>query len=379
MLPITGESVMISKVFTSQWYLGILSILSVVGGSIASVEAAQIVTANRSSGNISVIDVTTQQVFDVLLPGIDPEPMYVFHIPATGEVAVGDRANNQVVFFDQDSYDVTGTASAGSGIFHMWANPQNTQLWVNNDIEQTISVIDPNTKQLIETVPIPSDIVSQGGIPHDVILDADGFAYVSIFFPETILSDQILKFSTESFAEVDRQDVGKGPHISLTDFNDLLYVPTEGSNEVAVLSRETLEPVIPALSIPGAHGAEMAFDGQTFYTTNISGGGPNGLWAIDTASNTIIGTGVDTPAPAPHNVAVTDDNQLYISHSGATSNVVSFYQINDQFPTFEGTVNIGGFNPFGITYIPSVPDPSSVLGLLTLGIWGAGSLLKNKQ
>ncbi len=371
---------MISKILNPQRYSGILVTLLMIGGNIHQAEAAQIVTANRASGNISVIDTTTQAVFDISLPGITPEPMYVVHLPETGEVAVGDRANNQIVFFDQDTYNVTGTTSAGSGIFHMWANPQNTQLWVSNDLEKTISVINPNTKQLIETVIIPSDIVNNGGIPHDVVLDAEGFAYVSILFPETNPFDQILKFSTQTFMEVDRQDVGKDPHISLTNLNNLLYVPSQGSNEVAILSRETLDPVFPSLSVPGAHGAEMAFDGQTFYTTNISGGGDNGLWAIDTATNTIIGTGVDTPVATPHNIALTDDNkQLYISHSGATSNVVSFYSIDDQFPTFEGTVNIGGLNPFGIAYIPSVPDPSSVLGLLTLGTWGAGSLLKNKR
>lgn len=361
---------------------GFLVSLLIIGNGTLRAEAAQIVTANRASGDISVIDTATKEVVNFLLPDPNPEPMYVVQIASTGEVAVGDRANDQVVFFNPQNYSVTGKVSAGDGIFHMWANPQGTQLWVNDDLGSTISVINPQTKQLITTILLPIDLVADGGIPHDVVLD-NSFAYVSILYPDDDRDDLLLKFSTDTFLEVARQEVeGQDPHVSLTTFNNSLYVPLQGSSQVAILDRDTLEPLSSSpILIPNAHGAGMAPDGQTFYTTNISGGGPLGLWTIDTSTKTILGDGVDTPAATPHNIALTADGQeLYISHSGASSDLVSFYSLDDRVPTLAGTVNIGGLNPFGITYVASVasvPEPKTLLSLLTVG--GLGLAMKRKK
>ena len=60
---------------------------------------AAIVVANRLSNSISVINDETNQVIRTVPLPDNGEPMYVVYIPTTGEVAVGDRANNRVVFF----------------------------------------------------------------------------------------------------------------------------------------------------------------------------------------------------------------------------------------------------------------------------------------
>lgn len=367
---------MINKNFPSVWVSGLLGSLVFLSIAPAKTQAAQIVTANRNSGNISVIDTKTKNVFDVPLPGDDPEPMYVFYFDATKEIAVGNRSSNEVVFFDVRDYSVTDTADAGDGVFHMWATPDNKQLWVNNDIENTITVIDPITKSNITTVPIPPDIVQDGGKPHDVILDSSGFAYVSILFGDQRESDMIVKFRTDTFLEVDRTDVGKDPHLSLSNLNNLLYVPAQNSNEVEVLDRDTLDQ-ITAISVPGAHGAGMSRDGNTFYTTNLPGGGIDGLFAIDTATNTILSV-VDTPAAVPHNIALTN-NEVYVTHSGETSNLVSYYSLNNNIPSQGVTLEVG-LNPFGIATVPTTtPESSSLLGILGLGVFGSFSLIKNKK
>src|SRR5688500_10771796 len=59
-----------------------------------------IVVANRGSGTISVIDVSTDEVVGTYaLPAgpNPPEPMYVFYTPTRDRVFVGDRRNNRVV------------------------------------------------------------------------------------------------------------------------------------------------------------------------------------------------------------------------------------------------------------------------------------------
>ena len=205
-------------------------------------------------------------------------------------------------------------------------------------------------------MPTPADLAALGGKPHDVILDpANGqFAYVSLIRVAGH-ADYVVKYSTQNFSEVGRVAVGKDPHLSGTWRNNLLYVPCQNSNVVLVLNRSTLSQVT-SIPIPGAHGAGMAVDGTTFYTTNFPGGGTAGLWTIDTSSNTVDGIPVDTPFAGPHNIALTPvwsgngGRKLYLTHSGATANKVTIYKLKNDQPVHHKTVTVG-FNPFGIAFV----------------------------
>ncbi|MGE0129751.1 MAG: YncE family protein [Blastocatellales bacterium] len=323
----------------------------------------KMVIANRASGTISVIDAASDRVVGTYALPADtktPEPMYVVY--SRGRVFVGDRANNRVAVFNPRTFVVEGTVPAGAGIWHMWADPFDRQLWVNNDIDKTCTVIDPLTLQVLATVPTPADLASAGGKPHDVILDpvAGEFAYVSLI-GVTGPADFVVKYSTQTFQEVGRVAVGKDPHLTATRRNNLLYVPCQNSNVVAVLDRGTLAPVTSIL-IPGAHGAGMAYDGETFYTTNLPGGGNDGLWTIDTNSNAVIGSPLDTPFPGPHNIALSPDRgiffpndrggrKLYLTHSGATASKVTVYKLKGDLPVYHKEITVG-FNPFGLAYVP---------------------------
>lgn len=313
-----------------------------------------VVVANRASGSISVIDVETDSLLGTYsLPGPNPaEPMYVVYNRVAGRVFVGDRANDQVVVFDPDDFSVEATVPTGRGVFHMWADIHGRQLWVNNDIDNTATVIDPLTLELIATVPMPADLVDMGGKPHDVIIDREGrFAYVTMLgFAGP--NDYVVQFSTKTFEEVNRALVGKDPHLSLTQRNHNLYVPAQNSNIVTVLDRRNLE-LVTEISVPGAHGAGMRMDGRFFYTTNLTGGGTEGLVAIDTRSNTVLGA-TDTPYPVPHNIAVTARGEkLYVTHSGGTADKVSIYSAANRspVPVLIGEVTVG-LNPFGLVYVP---------------------------
>lgn len=315
----------------------------------------KVVVANRASGTISIINGKTDEVIKTIsLPSASDqaEPMYVVHTPESNRVFVGDRANNRVIVFDDKSFDIEGYVPAGNGVFHMWADPSDAQLWVNNDIDNTSTVIDPETLEVLATVAMPADIVTLGGKPHDVILDPSGdFAYVTIVGSST-LNDFVIKFSTDSFKEVARAEVGKDPHLSLTRKNKLLYVPTQNNNAVYILARKDLS-LVKILTVPGAHGAAIPRNGKTFYTTNISGGGVDGLYSINTKNNELLGEAVDTPFPVPHNIVLNRrGSKLYITHSGGTANTVSVYSISDEtnLPELKSTIIVGD-NPFGLTFV----------------------------
>jgi DNA-binding beta-propeller fold protein YncE len=269
------------------------------------------------------------------------------------------------------------TIPAGDGIWHMWANPAGTQMWVCNDIDKTISVLDLSSLTPGTTFPIPADLVEAGGKPHDVIVDPSGaFAYVTIVGVMGV-SDYVVKYSATTFLEVDRAAVGKDPHLSLTPANGLLYVPAQLANQVHVLDRATLNEV-ETIAVPNAHGAGMTSCGDLFYATNITGGGNDALWAIDTTLNQVIAKPVDAPHPTPHNLAlVPDDTKIYVTHSGATNTWVSVFDL-EQGPDDASLVTAVpvGANPFGLTFVSLASDldndglvGSIDLGYL-LGAWG---------
>ncbi len=315
----------------------------------------KIVVADRGSGTLSVIDTRHDEVIETLeLPGGDnpPEPMYVYYTPVRNRFFVGDRGNSRVVAYNARTLEVDGMVPAGNGVFHMWGNLFNKQLWVNNDIDNTSTVIDMRSLEEITTVPTPADLVEAGGKPHDVILSPAGlFAYVTVLGLDGP-NDYVVQYSTRTFEETGRAAVGKDPHLSVTWRNRLLYVPCQNSNAVYILDRRTLDTV-DVLDVPGAHGAGMTLSGRTFYTTNLPGGGEDALWTIDTSTNEIVGEPVDAPYSVPHNIAITPDGRkLYVTHSGPNDKV-SIYRASwrDPVPVLIGEVTTGA-NPFGLAWVP---------------------------
>jgi YVTN family beta-propeller protein len=314
------------------------------------------VIANRGSGTISVIDSKALVVSEFALPATgsepQPEPMYVVHVENRNRIYVGDRANNRVAVFRARDFEVVGTIPAGNGIFHMWADPQGEQLWVNNDVDNTTTVIDPVGMTVITTVPTPTDLVAMGGKPHDVILGPQGdYAYITVVGLAGD-NDYVVQFDTGTFAEMARTPVGKDAHLSLAPQHSWLYVPCQNTNEVIVLDRITLA-VETAIPVPGAHGAGMSLDGAYFYATNLSGGGVDALFTISTDTNTLVGDPVDSPYPVPHNIAIAPNRrQLFVTHSGASSDKVTVYWMSgsDPTPIYAREVTVG-LNPFGLTFV----------------------------
>jgi DNA-binding beta-propeller fold protein YncE len=350
----------------------------------ASTLRQDIVVANRGAGSISVINAATHAVTSYPLPPSvnGPEPMYPVYVPSSRQLYVGDRGNNQVVVFNAMDYSMVDTIPVGAGVWHMWAEPSRGQLWVNNDIDKTISIISTSTDEVITTISTPIDLNDLGGKPHDVILDPTApFAYVTMVTVSGA-NDYVVKYSTETFQEVDRAAVGKDPHVSLTAANNLLYVPTQGANEVRVLDRGTLD-FVTSISVANAHGAGMLPDGSRFYTTNITGGGVDGLQTIDTATHTRIDA--DTTALAsPHNIAISPDaSQLFLTHSSSSSTSVSIFGLtgdgSPNNPVFLQSVT-AGTNPFGITAFIVAPEPNTlVLLVLTLALATLPSIRINRR
>lgn len=322
----------------------------------------EIWVANRIGKSVSVIDVATNTVVDTLSLSSDGEPMYVNYSAGNNVVFVGDRANDRVVVFDADTRAEVATIDTGAGVFHQWALPNGGQLWVNNDVDKTTSVIDAATYEVLTTIPMPEDLAAMAGAgdglpkPHDVLVSpSESAAYVTYLGFEGE-SDYVVRFDTSTFEETHRLAVGKDPHLSATTDNDVLYVPCQGSDTVYVLSRSDLNEVT-RVDIPGAHGAGMAHNGDHLYVTNLPASGEMALYTIDTALNALAGPGgVDAPqVGVPHNIALNaDDSLVYVTHSGGEANLVSVFEVSADAPVPSGVAHeiTVGLNPFGLGFVP---------------------------
>lgn len=305
----------------------------------------RVVVANRGSGDISVIDASTNMLIGTFAMPDNGEPMYAVHIPQAKAVFVGDRANDRVVAFDEADFSVKGMVPAGDGVFHMWAAPNGSQLWVNNDMDNTTTVINPISMQVKGTAETPADLVALGGKPHDVFFDPQKkFVYVSVLGVSGE-HDYVVKYKAGSQSEVDRVAVGKDPHLFADDVNNLLYVPCQNSNAIYIINRTTMD-VESILPFSGAHGIFMPNSGSNVYVTNIGG---SQLGVFETAGNTQVGPAIPTPFPIPHNLSVNAaEDKLFLTHSGGMADQLSIYSLNP-LPTLETTVTVGT-NPFGLVY-----------------------------
>lgn len=326
--------------------------LVVVAGLVPTVAAQQFVTANRGSGDITVFDREGLVLQTVALPSgmATPEPMYVVQVG--DEVLVGDRGNDRIVRFDRTTYAVNGVVPAGAGVFHMWANFG--QLWVNNDVDLTVSVIDTATWAPLATVPIPMDLAAMGYRPHDVFV-GNRSAYVSLLGGSGNY-DWVVQFDRTTFQETARIQVGKDPHLWLDVWSDSLMVATQEGNGVQVFDRGSLR-IKGRLAQSGAHGLFVPDGTRTLLIADITSNGAMGLYAnsIDTMGRVIATDSEDVPAPRPHNIAASRFGQrIFVTHAGATSTTVSIYELggSSEAPvlTFLRAVT-SGVHPFGLAVI----------------------------
>ena len=310
----------------------------------------RVVVANRASGDISVIDAGTNSLLGTYALPDNGEPMYVNHSARAGKVFVGDRANNRVVAFDEDDFTVKGMVPTGNGVFHMWISPSGSHLWVNNDIDNTTTVIEikPNSMSVVGTAATPADLVALGGKPHDVFVDpVNGAAYVSVLGVAGA-DDYVVKYDPHTLMEVNRVAVGKDPHLFADDVNKKLYVASQGGNAIYVVDRKTMT-IGNTIPFHAAHGIFMTPAGDHIYATNISGAE---LGVFSTTTEMMVGSPVGTPFPIPHNIVVNARaRKLFVTHSGGTADKLSIYRMvgGSPLPQFVTSLTVG-VNPFGLAY-----------------------------
>ncbi len=297
-----------------------------------------VVIANRSGGSISFIDANTNQV-TTTLPIMGSMPMYVVYVPTKDKVYVGDRSGKKVHIINPKTKAIESSITVGNGVFHMWADELGKQLWVNNDMDNTISVIDLNTNTVVQTINVDMK-------PHDVFLSKDGTkAYISVFNSNDMMPDKIYMYNTATYMKTGEANVGKDPHLYLLPSSNKLFVPCQ-SGEVFTLNGNDLS-LISNNAFEGAHGIFPSPNQNTLFVTNITG---NQIYSINTTTSMPIGMPIASLSTTPHNIVINEaGDKMFVTHSGAMATAVSTYSVNGSTLT-AGTTITAGLNPFGLTY-----------------------------
>ncbi len=294
--------------------------------------------ANRASGSVSFINADSDQVEQTLSIN-GSEPMYVVYVPKHDRLYVGDRALNQVHVINPNSRQVESSINVGQGVFHMWADGQGNQLWVNNDVDQTTSIINLNNNTVSNTISI-------GQKPHDVFVnDAATMAYVSVLVGDETVKDSIYAYNTTNLVRMASAAVGDDPHLFHIAATNTLYVPNQ-SGEMFLLDGTNLSEK-SSIMLEGAHGIYPTPDNKDLFVTNLPGAQ---LFSFSTTTNALNGSPLNTEVPVPHNITVNETgSKAYVTHSGPMANRVSIYNIDNGNLTLKSMVTVQN-NPFGLAY-----------------------------
>ena len=250
-------------------------------------------------------------------PPLDPNDLYAADRPnALAEAVKGDRSlvyvpnlrGNSVSVIDPATYKVIETVRVGRGPQHVVPSWDLRTLWVNNNTGDSLTPIDPATGKFGPPVAVRD--------PYNLYFTPDGkFAIVmSEALREIVFRDphtmQIAKTVPVACAGVNHADFSPDGRyfIASCEFSgDLIKVDT------------LQQKVIGQLHLPGKHpmpqDVKISPDGRTWYVADMQS---SGLWVLD-GDNFTTPTFLPTGAGA-HGLYVSRDSRyLYITNRGEGS------------------------------------------------------------
>src|SRR5271166_239448 len=226
---------------------------------------------------------------------------------------------------------VTGLTFVAGGSFTGTMTPLTT-VYITNQGSHSLSVIDPSSNTVVDTVRV-------GFGPVQAVLAPKGTtAYVLNSGAGTV---SVVNTSTNSVTTTLR--VGLLPeHAAVTPDGSKVYVINTGSNSVSVISTAT-QSVVATIPV-GLAPVGVAITGKTAYVTNA---GSENVSVINTTTNTV--SALVRVGAFPLAIALTPDgSSAYVANSGANSVSV----INTGTNTVTATVQVG-FGPVDVAIAPN--------------------------
>lgn len=328
----------------------------------AAAQAFTLYVSNERSGDISVIDPSTQSVVRTLDAGKRPRGIHVG--PITGQIYVAlsgsprlgpgadperaksgeaDKSADGIGIFDPSSGRVLRMLRVGSdpGEFAI-DNDENRVVVANEDIAQA-SVWSISSGQKIAEFAV-------SGEPEGVAL-APTRDEVYITCEER---GELFILDLRRHREIARLDIGGRPQaIAFHPTRPRAYIPSEGTASVAVIDT-TVQRIMTKIPIAGDSvlpmDAVVSSDGRTLF---VSTGRGNSIAIIDTSTNEV--AAVVPVGERPWGIALSPDGRTLYSANGG-SNDISVIDVN---ATREiGRIAVGD-GPWGLAIGPALQPEGS--------------------
>jgi YVTN family beta-propeller protein len=253
---------------------------------------------------------------------------------------VGNFKDNTISVIDLESKRVTGTIPIPPGPHGMAITPDNRWLYVASDGASTVSVIDTATDKLVENVEV-------GKNPHGVAVTRDG-KYVLVGVYDT---DSIAFIDTASRKVIANIPVGKPHNIAIHPNGQTAYAgsQTPGKFSLAIIDLPTrkVTATVPLQNTP--RGLEFDPNGTRLYITQA---GIDSVIAVDPADNKAI---AEIPVGvSPHYANFTPDGKRGLTAVQGPSLLAIF---NPQTNVLEKSIQVGS-RPH---WVASGPDGKTAL------------------
>ncbi len=327
-----------------------------------------IVVPNRSDSTLTILETPSGEILKKITAedtGFEFEAIYSSSLPRFKMIAVSDRLNSQLIFFDNRTFKFLGTAPASEGMFHMWPTPEQKELFAVADIDRVVDAIEINrfgNRVVYKHRLIDVGAESETGKPHDVVVD-ETHVYVTMLGvdgEDGNQEDLVLKYNRQSLKLEGKLKFSFDIHLGIPKQSPYLLVPETTAGTLNFVDKKTFEVVTNVEGLPGAHGIWWNSDASKIYLANFESQGPESIYevrqTIDTeefgAEKLSTHDLVDAKA---HNITVDFVNQvMFVTHSGPNvdgqlNRNVSLFSVKGT-PTFIKTVESGA-NPLGILLV----------------------------
>jgi hypothetical protein len=336
--------------------------------STSSLPKKYVVIPNRSDSSLSILATPSGDMLKKITAddtGFKFEPIYASSLPRFKMIAVSDRMNSQLIFFDNRTFKFLGTAPASEGMFHMWPTPEQKELFAVADIDRVVDAIEIN--RFGNHVVYKHRVIDVGaevetGKPHDVVVDKT-HVYVTMLGVEGddgSQEDLVFKFNRRSLKLEGTLKFSFDVHLGIPSQSPYLLVPETTAGKLNYVDKKTFKVVTDVEGLPGAHGIWWNNDASKIYLANFESQGPESIYTVRQALDTDEFSAKklsthDLADAKAHNVVVDFVNQvMFVTHSGPNvdgqlNRNISIFSVAGK-PKFIKTVE-SGTNPLGILLV----------------------------
>jgi YVTN family beta-propeller protein len=279
-------------------------------------------TVVANSGNDSVNFYSTFSAINAIPPGsvtltAGAKPVFVFsRVPNTAFVAQSGL-NSVAVVTLSGSPLVATEIPVGANPVAMVGTSDGVRLYVANQNDGTVSVIDSTSNTLVpSTTSLPNPIVV-GGAPSYLVVSTDNTRVYVV--NKTGNSVSVINTSTNAVTNV---PVGSSPNFAFFDaHNNRVWVTNSGGTTVSSINAVDLSvstiDLTPSCSAPAPTSITVLSDGTRAYVAN-SGAGCNNVSVISTLSNTVTKT-IPVGTTPVSIVSSTDATKVVVANNGSNN------------------------------------------------------------